>query len=856
MKYIITIITLAVMLLPQMAGAQNVAKNLKTETEYTTLRAALQAATNGQTVQLIANAVNEPTGSGLINNLSSGHIAINANSNSAKTITLDLNGYVYKTGVTDGCMIAVAGGSNEKTRTTLKIKDSRPDTPHYGKLAVHDSYKDDERWNGNPPMTWIWDDAITEEGEGILKVNGGIITGGYSTAGGDNVGILLKGYSTLELQGGNIIGNILNTERGGGCAIRMNSGTCRLNISGGSIAYNISTSNAGAVLGHGGVTMSGGEVHHNVAGNQGGAFRVPSNMANCFFTMTGGSIHDNRSGTDGGALNIGDGGGTNVTKGNVEVKISGGEIYNNHTDGMGGAICSVWRNYADNSYKMTVNISDNVKFYNNSASQGGAIYMAYGNLNMTGGEMYGNSVIPGNFSYTEGIKNSTEQKTIEVESTGEGGAIYAANGNVSIDGTAYLHDNSATGKGGAIFISPQASNRTDLKGGTIKNNSAGLGGGLCTDANGDAKGNCYLYNNLNLSDNTIENSSPVAGSDLATVSADAYFTLAEDVNYGNICVQRGTAGNMIKLNNHSYNNYKARPDITLTGEGANGVLAVQDLEWVNVVNMIRDNETQNGGYSVNPDSPDRLLTDSRFAWTGDDATKTTTETYGMAYSRTDRPNRYGTVMLPFAATIMDNVTLYEIVSIEQGILSLHEVKEPERNKPYIYKIENADDESAEPKNYSMHLATNKNTQLAETELSASEFKYFPDNSRYQFIGKYTLEREIPTNGDYDIYYFKNDGTTSGFYHKSAGTITVNPYRGYITLKKDLASPAPPRMLALSFDDEATGIGCMQVNMADIVRTEYFSTDGTRLAAPLSHGITIIRHHYSDGTSDTRKVRGI
>lgn len=498
-------------------------------------------------------------------------------------------------------------------------------------------------------------------------------------------------------------------------------------------------------------------------------------------------------------------------------------------------------------YKTGIIIKGNTLIDGNHATEnGGAIYME----NVNGCDGHSNNGI-------QILKDGSNGTPILQNNYAvNGGAIYSnvGTGDFVVE-TGNFTNNYATENGGGVAISH---GNISLKGGTFSGNYALKGGGLWTDGSGV----CELYNALKLQENKIGKTeggnyqASSEGSDLYTANSEAHYDLAENVNYGNICVQRGTAGHMIKLNGHSYNNYKARPDITLTGEGANGVLAVQDLEWVNVVNMIRDNQTENGGYSINPDSPANLLTDSRFTWTGDDATKTTTETYGMAYSRTDRLNRYGTVMLPFAATIMDNVTLYEIVSIEQGILSLHEVKEPERNKPYIYKIENADDENAATKNYSMHLATNKNTQLAKTELSTSDFKYFPDNSRYQFIGKYTLQEQIPTNGDYDIYYFKNDGTTSGFYHKSAGTITVNPYRGYITLKKGPASPAPPRMLVLSFDDEATGIGCMQVNMADIVRTEYFSTDGTRLAVPLSHGITIIRHHYSDGTSDTRKVRGI
>lgn len=41
--------------------------------------------------------------------------------------------------------------------------------------------------------------------------------------------------------------------------------------------------------------------------------------------------------------------------------------------------------------------------------------------------------------------------------------------------------------------------------------------------------------------------------------------------------------------------------------------------------------------------------------------------------------------------------------------------------------------------------------------------------------------------------------------------------------------------------------------AEIIGTDYYTTDGIHLAAPLPHGITIIRHRYSDGTTNIRKV---
>lgn len=599
--------------------------------------------------------------------------------------------------------------------------------------------------------------------------------------------------------------------------------------------------------------MTGGEVHHNAAGNQGAAFRIPSNLADCFFTMTGGSIHDNFSGTDGGALDIGDGGGTNVTKGNVTVDISGGEIYNNHTDGMGGAICSVWRNYkfieSGKTYTMNVNISGDVKLYNNTASQGGAVYLAYANLNMTGGEMYNNSVVPGSFSYVVGkSKTGTtiNTETINVNSPGEGGAIYAANGNVTIDGTAKLHDNSAEGRGGALYISPQATNRTDLKGGTIMNNSAGLGGGLCTDATDAAKGNCYLYDNLKLSGNTIKGASPTAGSDLATIASDAYFTLGEDVTYGPISVQRGTAGHMIDLNGHKYNDNLALPGITLTGDGSDGVFALCGDGWVNVVHALRDNGSTGGGNSSVLDYPTSLASDTRLS--GDVTDNTLHQEYGLAYSRTGRQNSYGTVMVPFTPSIYANVKLYSVTAVTDEGLVLREVAVAQPNVPYIYRITSPD---ADGHTYSMYLATNQNLNMDLSTIHDGNYIAHA-GSGTQLIGRYVTDSSIAGKmgtTDNGIYYLKDDR----FSH-STGTITVNPYRAYLKVTPLPGHDSPARSeLPLVFDETADGIPAL-ATVIDILRTEFFTLDGRRVAAPLRGVITLRIDHYSDGTVTTRKTK--
>ena len=120
-----------------------------------------------------------------------------------RMVTLDLNGYVLNmTG--NKKVIEVREGGN------LTLKDSNTDTSH--------------KFTPNAEGLWVWDKSETS---GEKTVNGGVITGGKSSAGG---GVYVNG-STFSMSGGSIVGCAATNMNGGG--VRVSGG--RFDMSGGSI---------------------------------------------------------------------------------------------------------------------------------------------------------------------------------------------------------------------------------------------------------------------------------------------------------------------------------------------------------------------------------------------------------------------------------------------------------------------------------------------------------------------------------------------------------------------------------------------------------------------------------------------
>ena len=235
-------------------------------TDYADLSSALNAWTAGSTLKLLGDVtttspITVPTG---------------------EKHTLDLNGYgILMTG--NDRVITINQGAS------LELNDSNPDRIHYITLtdyrgtAVSDSGEES-----------------VSNGNGVIKVTGGYLTGGYrnNTGNHDKCGAGVYNWGTFVLNGGSIVGNRL--ERNSGGAIR-NSGYFTMN--GGTIAFNKATGNGGGVTTYvpggsqGKMTMNGGVISDNYCGSYGGGLQIAGP-----FEMTGGSVVRNTAATGGSGI--------------------------------------------------------------------------------------------------------------------------------------------------------------------------------------------------------------------------------------------------------------------------------------------------------------------------------------------------------------------------------------------------------------------------------------------------------------------------------------------------------------------------------------------------------------------------
>lgn len=171
---------------------------------YNTVKEAFDQATTGSIIQLIKDC-----------QLLSDYIQIKAD----KNLTLDLNGHILR---------AAANNRLFTVNGTLNIIDSNPDAVHY--------YTVDDNRGG----LFVVDDSHTENAK-ILK--GGIITGGHHLSLSGGAFVLSKNNgnaATLNISGGNIVGNISDNTNGCG-GINVNGET--FTMSGGSVMGNVRNAN-------------------------------------------------------------------------------------------------------------------------------------------------------------------------------------------------------------------------------------------------------------------------------------------------------------------------------------------------------------------------------------------------------------------------------------------------------------------------------------------------------------------------------------------------------------------------------------------------------------------------------------
>ncbi|MCC8045999.1 MAG: LPXTG cell wall anchor domain-containing protein [Clostridiales bacterium] len=176
---------------------------------------------------------------------------------------------------------------------------------------------------------------------------------GVEVAYNGNTGIYANGYGTLNINGGKIHDNTGSAYGGG-----VHAEYTDFNMSGGEIYNNTATKGGGVYLVESANTYNGGTYSDVVYGQA------------ATDTITGGRIYDNT------ATSTSDAGG-GVYIGNYDsLVMTGGEITDNYTSGLGGG---VYMSTTNASFELGEDTSEGTvgKIYGNSASLGQDIYAAY-----------------------------------------------------------------------------------------------------------------------------------------------------------------------------------------------------------------------------------------------------------------------------------------------------------------------------------------------------------------------------------------------------------------------------------------------------------------------------------------------
>lgn len=141
------------------------------------------------------------------------------------------------------------------------------------------------------------------------------------------------------------------------------------------LIINNTSNNGAAVFNNGNSNLLGGEIKDCISYENGGA------VFNCGeIVFNGTTVHNNMSFSGGGAL-------YNVSNANT-ARIVSGKIYNNSSSNGGAVFCS----------SGTVSI-EGAEIYQNSATRGGAIYVNGGNVNIIGGSIYSNNADNGSAAF-------------------------------------------------------------------------------------------------------------------------------------------------------------------------------------------------------------------------------------------------------------------------------------------------------------------------------------------------------------------------------------------------------------------------------------------------------------------------
>ena len=330
---------------------------------------------------------------------------------------------------------------------------------------------------------------------GTLNISGGTISKNVGFLRGGAIGLWnVDGASTLNLSGGEVVGNLISHPRsnGGGGGVYAEEST--VNMTGGKIAGNSTEMGGGLNVSGGTLVMSAGEITENNNGEYkgygGGVLLLDANS-----TISGGKISNN--------LGTGVGAGVDAERGTL--KISGGEFTGNNfgkAEGDGGGLRIL---------KAETHITGGTFSKNISTNWGGGINFTGGTATIDGGV------------FTENIAEDS------------GGAISFSSKGKYVINAAIIRGNTAKGfyGGGGIFNDNQTElhiNNALIRGNVIKNPRLVQAGNHPVSAQGGGLWNCpygqtvmHITNGVAIFDNAAPDFGPQkeykgAGDDFASIA--------------------------------------------------------------------------------------------------------------------------------------------------------------------------------------------------------------------------------------------------------------------------------------------------------------------------------------------------
>ena len=377
---LLLLITAAVMLSPAPAGAADPAAEVNGRT-YASLKAAIAAASNGDTVRLLKDinrATEDPAdGAAYL-------VEIN------KTITLNLNGWMIDA---EGRSTVLYIGGN----ANVTVTDSDP--------------------TRNSGITYT--DPISGQS---VTVTGGVITGGSMTNYGG--GVYIDSHGCLSMDSGAIVGNT-SGKTGGGVFAEYGS----FIMSGGLIAGNKASVAGGGVLIYGGsFNMSGGAaISGNTAGEDGGGVYLIGYQSSIFEMSGSASVSGNTAANGGGVC---------VPNESSFIMSGSASVSGNKASLRGGGVFVTGGSFS---------MSENASVSGNTADYGGGVSVTSdGSFDMSGSaSVSGNSAYIGGGVDVYGSLSMSENASVSGnEANTQGGGVYVtSDGSFDMSGAASVSGN-------------------------------------------------------------------------------------------------------------------------------------------------------------------------------------------------------------------------------------------------------------------------------------------------------------------------------------------------------------------------------------------------------------------------------